>query len=383
MGHHQGSEPIGRPGTAGLDTDAAAVISQHSASLARYLSRRLPPDAAEDVLQDVWLSWWSMRERYRDEGRLGGYLRRIAERRAADWHRRENQGAAQGDPIPATYVVDPDIAADLLRRTGLGPTDLLWQRVLEDRSLGELSAIHGVTLGTVKSRLHAQGAQARRRLDDWLVDRRHADTCQGLLHRHVLGAETCALCRDLGETFAVVARAAALPDIFQTSYFTVESDLSAWLDADAHLAFGVRQPTVVYSSPRELGEIRRLRNGRGEDMRGRVHATDAYGKTWWTYGLVPADGHRFDITYRVGPEDAERASLIRASTRGFRVETGLTLPRDGGAEGALTVQLPASAEVAAADPPPSRVADMHGRPTLTWLCARDLPFNPIVIARWR
>jgi len=56
--------------------------------LTRFLHRRVPPpDVVEDVLQDPWLSFWRLGERYAETGRRHALLQRIASRRAADWHR--------------------------------------------------------------------------------------------------------------------------------------------------------------------------------------------------------------------------------------------------------------------------------------------------------
>ena len=360
----------------------AATVRAHGSWLRRYLAARLPADAVEDVLQDVWLAWWAMRERYEEQGRLAAYLRRLAERRAADWlRRRAAAGSGKATAAPAA-APEPDVAADLLRSAGVGRNSLLWERVVADRSLAALAADHGLPLGTVKSRLHHEGRAARQRLDDWL--RQRSGACGGLLHHRALGVAPCARCLPAWRVWQALNERAAGVDWFQASHFTVASDLSVWCDADGWFGQGVRgAPTLNISGPLELGPVRLLTNARGEDMRRRLRIVAAAGRLWWAFPVRPEDGRRLRISHRAAAPDVGASEVVARFGRGFELRTGLTLPRGGDRDASISVQLPVHVRLAHVDPSPTEVHESHGRALLVWQHAGRLARSPVVVGHWR
>jgi DNA-directed RNA polymerase specialized sigma24 family protein len=125
---------MGRPAFPEPLTD---LIKDCDDGLRRFLATRIPADAVEDVAQDVWLSVWEGRGQYRERQRFRAYLRTVAARRAADWHR------AHTDPVPLpeldipAWDAPPDLAENLLLASAIQPTDLLWGRVVEDLPLAD------------------------------------------------------------------------------------------------------------------------------------------------------------------------------------------------------------------------------------------------------
>ena len=93
-----------------------ALVGQESGWLRRYVARHVPGAAVDDVLQEVWLSWWRFRDRYHEEGRRRVFLRRVAERRIADWYRSRRRDDRL-EPV-AVAPSDPDVIARELKSCG-------------------------------------------------------------------------------------------------------------------------------------------------------------------------------------------------------------------------------------------------------------------------
>lgn len=136
---------------------------------ARRLTGR--DDAAWDVLQETLMSITRGIRKLDDPAYFRRWAYRIATRRAADWHRRNQRQMPTTelpDDEPAPDQDDADTASDVaLVREGLArlPGDrqaLLALRYLEGFEVTEIAVILAVPEGTVKSRLH----QARRHLKD-------------------------------------------------------------------------------------------------------------------------------------------------------------------------------------------------------------------------
>jgi len=129
-------------------------------------------DAADDVVQDVWMHVIAGLPRLRDAARIRAWMFGIARRRLMDRLRIEYARPHMADDINIEDVhapaVDDDPGLELERMLGaLGGLPVIEREVLslfylQELSLNELSDVLGVPVGTVKSRLF----RARRLLKD-------------------------------------------------------------------------------------------------------------------------------------------------------------------------------------------------------------------------
>ncbi|WP_413316591.1 sigma-70 family RNA polymerase sigma factor [Agrococcus sp. 1P02AA] len=138
--------------------------------------RAMPPQDAEDVVQQTFVSVWRSRAGYDpDAGPLGAWIMRIARRRIADhWrarsaHEQPTDPAdlalhlehGDGDPVPDA-VIDALTVAEELERIGEPQRTIVRLAVLEDRSASWIADDLAMPVGTVKSHL----SRALRRLRD-------------------------------------------------------------------------------------------------------------------------------------------------------------------------------------------------------------------------
>ncbi|WP_404953077.1 RNA polymerase sigma factor [Streptomyces sp. 147326] len=157
------------------DTDAfEALVVRLSAHLHGYLARRAP-DAADDLLAEVWLQAFAGRAGF-DAARgtarawLFGVARNVL---AGHWHRtardRPDRHPLDADRSDPWHSVDQrlDAAAcgPLLRETLAGlpavERDLLLLVAWEQLTPTEAAAVVGVPAGTARSRLHRARARLR------------------------------------------------------------------------------------------------------------------------------------------------------------------------------------------------------------------------------
>lgn len=110
----------------------------HAACIQRYVTRRLGPDAAEDIVAETFLLAFRQRDRY-DQDRA---------RRATVDERVSASGAAR------------DIAAALARLSA-DMRDTLLLAAWSDLSYEEIAAALGVPVGTVRSRLSRARSKLR------------------------------------------------------------------------------------------------------------------------------------------------------------------------------------------------------------------------------
>jgi RNA polymerase sigma-70 factor (ECF subfamily) len=364
-----------------FDQEWAVIVTAHRPWLRSYLRSRVPEDAVEDVMQEVWASFWAMRDRYQEDGRVAGYLRRLADRRSADWHRAHARLRPGRRLAAPRNGLDLDLAATLLRDLGIRPATLIWQRVIEDRSLPELAEAWNLPIGTVKSRLHYEGRKLRRLLADWYRERSHDPACVGL-RGEILQVPACEVCAPSRRIWRELQAKSSAVDWFQASSCTVTSGLGLWLDCIGSLSRGIREDLLVWSGPRELGTVRRLRNGWGDDITQRARLRRHQSREWWTYTLHPGDGYGVAITHYTEPAGAEALELVRHWRRGFVVRLPVNYPSDGSGDGSIVIQLPQNAVLLSADPRPAYAARIHGRPVVMWSNAAMLPHFPVIEARW-
>lgn len=141
----------------------------------RALLRRMgaDPAAADDIAQDAFVQAWRRLAEFRGEGGFGGWVARIAVRLWFRRHAREARRvvvevAAAGDlaepgAADSGHVHDLDAALALL-----GPAERLCVTLCHGAgySHGEIAALIGVPLGTVKSHVRRGLIRLRRSLGE-------------------------------------------------------------------------------------------------------------------------------------------------------------------------------------------------------------------------
>lgn len=135
---------------------------------------------ADDVTQAVFVDAWRARHTFDpDRGSLAGWLVGITRRRCIDQLRvRERQRrdvvAAAGlrsvsdEPVDPGHIVERIVVTDELAQLPDGQRRVLELAFYDDLTSGQIAALTGMPLGTVKSHLRRGLAQLRRR---WEVDR--------------------------------------------------------------------------------------------------------------------------------------------------------------------------------------------------------------------
>jgi RNA polymerase sigma-70 factor (ECF subfamily) len=159
-------------------TDPASfepLVERHSPALYAYLARRMP-NAAEDVLSEVWLSAYAGRATFDpDRGPARGWLFGIA-RNAVVTHLRRSIALPLGyggaeergwdavdDRIDAQRSAPAVFAA--VRALPDGERELLLLVALDGLTPTEAGAALGIPAGTARSRLHRARARIREQLD--------------------------------------------------------------------------------------------------------------------------------------------------------------------------------------------------------------------------
>lgn len=171
----------------------AAIFDRHAPHIHRYVSRRLGPDAADDVVADVFLIAFGARRRYdvtRADARpwLYGIATNLVGRHRRAEVRRWRLSVVTPDAItpvesrcPADRVADgvtaqaarAELAAALAGLTA-DERDVLLLVAWEGLAYEEVAAALRTPVGTVRSRLH----RARRKVRDALGVDPTADTAE-------------------------------------------------------------------------------------------------------------------------------------------------------------------------------------------------------------
>ena len=142
-----------------------------SAEMRRFVLSKLErPDAADEVLTEVWLAVARGLHRLDDPACFPRWAFRIVERRSADWIRRrgverrrrrvaadEAEELAPAPLTPASTEPADDVLALRTAIARLPPAQRELLRLFYDlgRSVGEIAEILAIPPGTVKSRLFA------------------------------------------------------------------------------------------------------------------------------------------------------------------------------------------------------------------------------------
>ena len=148
------------------DADAFDVLYRENAPpLRAYLAQHLGDrQAAEDVLQEMFIQIWTRPNGFRPErGTLQAYLFGIARKRAAEWWRKRGPFDPETENKTSFCQTETtSIMSDALRRLPEEQRTLLWLRAVEGQSYAELAMTLEIPVGTVSSRLFAAREELRR-----------------------------------------------------------------------------------------------------------------------------------------------------------------------------------------------------------------------------
>ena len=147
-----------------------ALVRRHQ-SLVFGLATRYFADRTlgREVAQDVFLSLWAERERYRPRGKFTGYLvsatfhrchylarqRRSHDRKLGDFARESGTRQEPGD-LPLDHLVEAERAREVRAKLALLPAgmrEVMILRYTQDLSIEEIADLTGKPPGTVKSHL--------------------------------------------------------------------------------------------------------------------------------------------------------------------------------------------------------------------------------------
>lgn len=127
--------------------------------LARFLTKTgVPMDHVEDICQITWKKAWGGRDQFREESSFRTWIVQIARHcwpevaRTPKHKLTEQLPPYLERPVPGKSVLDVLMENEIVART----PPLLRQHYLEEMSIEEVAAKHGVTLQCMKTRLHRE-----------------------------------------------------------------------------------------------------------------------------------------------------------------------------------------------------------------------------------
>jgi RNA polymerase sigma-70 factor (ECF subfamily) len=144
---------------AARDGDSGAfgeLYSRYARMVHGILLSRLPHDAVEDVVQEVFLAALKKLRALREPGAFGGWLASIARNRANDFHRRSAPTSEMTEAFGRPDPPHSEAAAVLEKIRGLPDAyrETLILRLVEGMTGPEIAARTGLTHGSVRVNLH-------------------------------------------------------------------------------------------------------------------------------------------------------------------------------------------------------------------------------------
>ncbi|GAB4508941.1 MAG: sigma-70 family RNA polymerase sigma factor [Anaerolineae bacterium] len=142
------------------------LYQRHGRSLLAYLIGQLGEQAAaEEVLQDVMLAAWQSAPNFRGDSKVRTWLLAIARRKVINvWRKRkvtqvplQEELLGAGEPM----LNDRDAVREALRELSEDQREVLELIFYHELSGVEAAEVMGVSVGTVKSRLHRAKARMR------------------------------------------------------------------------------------------------------------------------------------------------------------------------------------------------------------------------------
>lgn len=153
------------------------VVARHQGHLLAYCLRLLGDlAAAQDVAQEVFLTLWKERRKYREDQKLRFFLLKIArlrclatlKKRRARSRLVQSKQQAQQSSSETTQATPQESRAlrEALSRLKTEFAELLILRHLEGLDLAEIQTVTGLRQGTIKSRIHRGMEALRKELGD-------------------------------------------------------------------------------------------------------------------------------------------------------------------------------------------------------------------------
>ena len=150
------------------DRKAFALLHERYApTVHAVLLARVPPQEADDLVQEVFAKALEHLASVRDPDAVGGWLCALARNLATDYHRSAKRTSA----LPADLEVPGDAAAAAdalaaIRELPATYAETLAMRLVEGMSGPEIAAATGMTPGSVRVNLHRGMKLLRRRLGE-------------------------------------------------------------------------------------------------------------------------------------------------------------------------------------------------------------------------
>ena len=176
-GHLGADEALVRAAQGGDRSAFGTLYSRYARMVHGILLSRVPPAAAEDLVQDVFLQALPRLISLRDVSRFSGWLAAIARNRATDFHRQshphdefnEESGEGGGSARSANrHAPDTNMEAQTVLNAILSLPEAyrepLILRLVEGMSGPEIAARTGLTHGSVRVNLHRGMQQLREML---------------------------------------------------------------------------------------------------------------------------------------------------------------------------------------------------------------------------
>lgn len=162
------------------DPDAfGALYRLHARFVQAIVLARVPPDAADDLVQDVFVLAMAKLHQLRDDAAFLGWLATLARHRAADWRRRRRDTVAldevhehelSRDATSEATAADARAAIDAIRALPEAYRETLLLRLVSELSGDEIAARTGLTPGSVRVNLHRGLTLLRERLREGMRD---------------------------------------------------------------------------------------------------------------------------------------------------------------------------------------------------------------------
>ncbi len=150
-----------------------ALYRRHVRFVQAIVLARVAPDAADDLVQDVFVQAMSKLGQLRDDAAFPAWLATLARRRAADWRRRRRDTVAlteadehsiAHEAVTHDTTADAHAALDAIRALPESYRETLMLRFVSGLTGPEIAARTGLTPGSVRVNLHRGMTMLRERL---------------------------------------------------------------------------------------------------------------------------------------------------------------------------------------------------------------------------
>jgi len=145
-----------------------ALYRRHARLVQAVLLARMPRDAVDDLVQDVFLQAMDGIRSLRDGSSFPSWIVTIARRRAADWRRRRRETVELTHDMPAEPKDESRARAEevvaAIASLPEAYRETMMLRVVAGRDGPEMAARTGLTHGSVRVNLHRGTAMLRAKL---------------------------------------------------------------------------------------------------------------------------------------------------------------------------------------------------------------------------